>query len=406
MEGREVMQKRKTWAVLVSWQRIKIFGGIVVLCLLFALFFYTVTKTFQIQIHQSSSYIRDFFEQYEQNEWIFLSEQENHYFGKALDKDRETIHLGHLFLELAAGLNLRNPTSFLISEIPGFRMFDVHIVVDDGKTNFANISIEPNPKIEEIADVKEPEIWKDHFEEKTPDEQIETKQQSESQSKDQSESLTKKENPELINKPIYIYHTHNRESFRASDGKSSDYSKTNNITLVGEKLGAALEKQGIGTKVDKTDFGGQLIQRNLEYWQSYDVSRQTVQKYLKSNQAVEYIFDIHRDAIKRDLTTIQINGKNYARIVFVIGAENKNYKKNLQLAQKLHQLLNKKYEGISRNIVIKSGAGVNGVYNQDLSPNALTVEIGGVENQLEEFYRTVQVFAEVFASYYKEQEKK
>ena len=77
---------------------------------------------------------------------------------------------------------------------------------------------------QEIADVKEPEIWKDHFEEKTPDEQIETKQQSESQSKDQSESLTKKENPELINKPIYIYHTHNRESFRASDGKSSDYS--------------------------------------------------------------------------------------------------------------------------------------------------------------------------------------
>ena len=59
-----MMQKRKTWAVLVSWQRIKIFGGIVVLCLLFALFFYTVTKTFQIQIHQSSSYIRDFFEQY------------------------------------------------------------------------------------------------------------------------------------------------------------------------------------------------------------------------------------------------------------------------------------------------------------------------------------------------------
>ena len=56
--------------------------------------------------------------------------------------------------------------------------------------------------------------------------------------------------------------------------------------------------------------------------------------------------------------------------------------------------------------MIKSGAGVNGVYNQDLSPNALTVEIGGVENQLEEFYRTVQVFAEVFASYYKEQEKK
>ena len=387
--GQKMKKRKKSWAFILSWQQIRLYSIFIVLCLLVAFVFYSISKTFQIQINQSSSYIASFFAQYDKNKLIFLLEQENRYYGKLLDKDKEEMHISSFLLEMATGINLRNPSSFLMSELPGFRLFDVQVVIDDGESNFSNISNEPIPDLAEI-------------ETKDDEKQAEEDSVLEKQEKEQEHP---QEQPQNLEELVYIYHTHNRESFKNSKDKMSEnttnYSKTNNITLVGSRVGEALQKHGIGAKVDLTDLAGQVIERNLNYAKSYDVSRETVQKYLKSNKQIAYIFDIHRDAIKRDLTTIEINGKNYARIVFVIGGENKNYKKNLQLATELHEALNKKYKGISRNIVIKSGAGVNGIYNQDLSPNALTVEIGGVDNSLDEFYRTAEVFAEVFSDYYK-----
>ena len=41
-------------------------------------------------------------------------------------------------------------------------------------------------------------------------------------------------------------------------------------------------------------------------------------------------------------------------------------------------------------------SGNNGVYNQDLSDNAMLIEIGGVDNTFEEMYLTVDAFADVF----------
>ena len=45
-----------------------------------------------------------------------------------------------------------------------------------------------------------------------------------------------------------------------------------------------------------------------------------------------------------------------------------------------------KYYGLSRGIFIKDRKSGNGVYNQDLSPNALLIEMGGVDNTPEELY--------------------
>jgi len=44
--------------------------------------------------------------------------------------------------------------------------------------------------------------------------------------------------------------------------------------------------------------------------------------------------------------------------------------------------------------------GRSGEYNQSLSPNALTVEIGGIENTREESERTARLLARVFFEYY------
>jgi len=47
----------------------------------------------------------------------------------------------------------------------------------------------------------------------------------------------------------------------------------------------------------------------------------------------------------------------------------------------------------------------NGLYNQDLSPNSLLIEVGGVDNTFEEMNRTLEVFADVFSEIYWDAEK-
>ncbi|PGT76869.1 hypothetical protein COD11_25435 [Bacillus sp. AFS040349] len=50
--------------------------------------------------------------------------------------------------------------------------------------------------------------------------------------------------------------------------------------------------------------------------------------------------------------------------------------------------------------MIKSSEQGNGVYNQDLSPNSVIIEIGGVENRIDELYRTADLLGNVISEYY------
>ncbi|QQK74505.1 stage II sporulation protein P [Salicibibacter cibarius] len=54
---------------------------------------------------------------------------------------------------------------------------------------------------------------------------------------------------------------------------------------------------------------------------------------------------------------------------------------------------------LSRGVMTSGGAGVDGVYNQDLSPNSMTIEFGGVDNTFEEVYRSADAVAEVIQEY-------
>jgi len=52
----------------------------------------------------------------------------------------------------------------------------------------------------------------------------------------------------------------------------------------------------------------------------------------------------------------------------------------------------------------KSGKGVNGVYNQDFSPDAILIEVGGQYNNISEVNNTLKVLAKILANYIKEEE--
>ncbi|OBZ17133.1 MULTISPECIES: stage II sporulation protein P [Bacillales] len=204
---------------------------------------------------------------------------------------------------------------------------------------------------------------------------------------------------------VYIYHTHNRESWKnvsgSTKGTSVDDPKVN-ITLVGKKLAENLQKKGISSIVEETDIAERLNEQKLSYTKAYSESRKAVDKAMKSNASLTYFFDIHRDAdVPRNKTTVVINGKTYARIMFVIGDANPAHKENKKFAESLDALLNKKYPGISRGVLMKSAHQGNAEYNQSVSNGSLLLEFGGVNNTLEENLQTAEAFADVFAEFYK-----
>lgn len=90
--------------------------------------------------------------------------------------------------------------------------------------------------------------------------------------------------------------------------------------------------------------------------------------------------------------------------MFVVGLDHKNYEPNLNLANELNNIIEEKYPGISRGISKKTGKGVNGIYNQDISSNSMLIEVGGVDNTIEEVNNTMDVLAEIISNYIKERD--
>lgn len=208
---------------------------------------------------------------------------------------------------------------------------------------------------------------------------------------------------------VYIYHTHSREAFlpylKNVDEPKEAYHSTANITLVGNMLGRALERRGIGTRVDSTDIVQVLDAKGLDFNSSYNVSGEQVRSAHSENIELEFFIDIHRDSLRKDSTTVEMNGSNYARLLFVVGIGHKDFEKNLTFAEDLQTILDAQYPGLSKGIIQKDSSQGNGIYNQDISPNSIIVEIGGVDNTAKELHRSTEVLADVLSDYYWHSEK-
>ena len=63
------------------------------------------------------------------------------------------------------------------------------------------------------------------------------------------------------------------------------------------------------------------------------------------------------------------------------------------------------YPGLSRGIYKKEGPNVNGIYNQDISPNSMLIEVGGVDNNIEEVMNTLNAITDVLNKYIGANEK-
>ncbi|MEJ8547473.1 stage II sporulation protein P [Brevibacillus borstelensis] len=208
-------------------------------------------------------------------------------------------------------------------------------------------------------------------------------------------------------KIVYVYHSHNRESWlsEAKQVGTSVNHPTRNISLVGKHLAERLNDLGIGADVNRDDIYQRLLDKGRDYTHSYAESLQAIRAATEQNRELHYFFDLHRDTLPRKETTVTINGKTYARTLFVVGKRNKNYEKNEAFADALHKLMEKKYPGLSRGKLEKGAKTDHGEYNQSISPGSLLIEIGGTENTLQESLNTAEAIADVFAEYYWQAEK-
>ncbi|TGB01078.1 stage II sporulation protein P [Halobacillus salinus] len=316
-----------------------------------------------------------------ENVYLLLMQQEIRSLRALSSEDKVKMD----WMEIATNVKVGDFRSLLGREIPGLERYHTEIIIAGEGTDISNLPREsPPPSEGQLRDheIVQEELDKAH------------------------EENPHKETEDVEDKVVYIYHSHSWEAFKPliKSNDSTDASSTNeevNVIAVGEKLMNELESRGIGVSHNQLDVTKGLKEKDWNYTHSYEYSRELVQEAIAQNDKLTYLIDIHRDSQPGEVTTKTINGTNYARLFFVVGKENKNYEKNLEIATKLHNDLERSYPGLSRGVFVKTKAEGNGVYNQDLTERALLLEFGGVDNNMTELYNSVDAFAEVFESYYR-----
>ncbi len=218
---------------------------------------------------------------------------------------------------------------------------------------------------------------------------LETEYQVEASPEDHVRTVVKKvkTTPKENRASIFLYATHNRESYLPELGHHQPnlaFSETTNIQSLLPFFKESLENYGFQIYSDATDIQAVLKAEKLTYQQSYDVSRRSLTHIMTQVPDLKFSFDLHRDSNRRAVTTTEIEGVSHAKFLFVIGNDHEDYQANEAFATQLSEALNNQYPGLSRGVKLLGGSGRNGVYNQDLSPTSILIEVGGVDNSFEE----------------------
>lgn len=207
-------------------------------------------------------------------------------------------------------------------------------------------------------------------------------------------------NPTEDNEPIiYLYNSHQLENY--SSENLDIYGITPNVLMASYILKENLNKLGLSTIVEDSNMSEILANNGWNYSYSYQASRRLMEEKKLKYSTLEYFIDVHRDSITHEYSTVTIGDKAYAKVMFVIGLDHGNWEANYEMANNLNSLINKYYPGMSRNIMKKEGANVNGIYNQDFNSNCILIEVGGVDNTIEEVYNTMNALADVLNKYIK-----
>ncbi len=199
---------------------------------------------------------------------------------------------------------------------------------------------------------------------------------------------------------ILIIHSHATEAYTQdgedvydpSDNNSRTLDERYNMLRVGDEMARVFEEMGLSVLHDRGMYD------YPQYNGSYTRSGPAVEGYLAQYPSIKLVLDVHRDALVGGDGTIYkavttIDGVKTAQVMLVIGSnggggDHPNWEENLALAAKLQKSLDTLYPTLARPMTLRQS-----VYNQNLLPGSLLVEVGSHGNTLREALSGARAFA-------------
>lgn len=204
---------------------------------------------------------------------------------------------------------------------------------------------------------------------------------------------------------VLIVHTHATESYMDEDlgfyyesFYPRDTDDNFNVVRVGDAITQKLEQSGIAV-AHCTEHHDEP-----QYLGAYDNSAQSIIDYMNKYPSIKIVLDIHRDSITTDENekikpTFVYNGKKAAQIMIMCGNDNYGYydfpdwEQNMSLAVKLQNTAETKFPGMTRPLYFG-----NFMYNMNLAPGSLLIEVGTDANTLEEAVYSGEMLGEVVSA--------
>lgn len=196
---------------------------------------------------------------------------------------------------------------------------------------------------------------------------------------------------------ILLVHTHGSEAYTPdgtdvytpSDNNSRTLDENYNVVRVGDEMAEVFTEMGFTVLHDRTLYD------YPEYNGAYSRSGAAIQSYLEEYPSIRLVLDIHRDALVDSDGTVYkavttVDGEKTAQVMLVLGSgsSHPNWQANLSLALRVQKSLDTLYPTLARPITLRGS-----VYNQNLSPGSLLVEVGTHGNTLQEALRAARCFA-------------
>lgn len=202
---------------------------------------------------------------------------------------------------------------------------------------------------------------------------------------------------------VLILHTHGTESYANGDTVTAatgfrSHNPEETVVAVGDVITEVLESAGIPVLHLEEMF-------DMEDWSSaYENSSAAVRAALEEYPSIQYIFDVHRDALAGEdgayiSSVTEFDDTRFAQLMLVCGTDEGGsghdaWRDNLSFALSLQADLYNTYNSLMRPVNLRTAS-----FYQDLRKGSLLLEVGTSANSLAEAKRSGALFAASLADY-------
>lgn len=202
-----------------------------------------------------------------------------------------------------------------------------------------------------------------------------------------TKEVFKEKEKEELEPRIYIYNTHQTEEYKTIE----NYNLTPTVHTASYILKDMLSDYNIGAIVEDNDLKTDMNKLGYTYNNAYKVSKYWLEN-LNRNDLDLYI-DLHRDSINYSLSNVTVDGKDYAKIMLVVGT-NYDYIDNMNVAKSIINEIESINPNISRGIFTRKS-----VYNQDFNKFCVLIEVGGPDSTYNSVSNSLSILARAIKNY-------